>query len=155
MYPWIVFLHIVGVFGFLLSHGASVAVLFRLRKERDRQTIQALLELSSASMIGFYASIAVLLVAGIAAGFVGNWWRMLWLWLPLCLFLAISVSMYVMASRFFRRIRTAVATRPSGAPMASNEELDELLGSGRLPAVALIGYGGIVVILWLMVFKPF
>jgi uncharacterized membrane protein len=155
MYPWIVFLHIAGVFGFLLSHGAAVAVLFRLRKERDRQAIQTLLELSSASMLGFYASIAVLLVAGIAAGFVGNWWRMIWIWLSLGLFLAISVSMYVMASRYFRRIRTAAATRPSGAPMASNEELDELLRSGRLPAIALIGYVGIVVILWLMVFKPF
>jgi uncharacterized membrane protein len=155
MYPWIVFLHIVGVFGFLLSHGASVAVLFRLRKERDRQRIETLLELSGASMLGFYASIVVLLAAGIAAGFVGNWWRMSWIWLSLGLFLAISVAMYVMATRYFRRIRTAAATRPSGAPMASDEELDELLGSGRLPAIALVGYGGIVVILWLMIFKPF
>jgi uncharacterized membrane protein len=155
MYPWIVFLHIVGVFGFLLTHGASVSVLLRLRKERDRQRIQTLLEFSGASMFGFYASIAVLLAAGVAAGFVGNWWRMLWIWLSLGLFLAISALMYVMASRYFRRIRAAVALRPSGAPMASDEELDELLRAPRLPVIALIGYGGIVVILWLMIFKPF
>jgi hypothetical protein len=155
MYPWLVFLHIVGVFGFLLAHGASVAVLFRLRKERDRQRIRTLLELSGASMLGFYASIVLLLAAGVIAGFVGNWWRMLWIWISLGLFLAIMGAMYPLASRYFRRISTAVSMRPSGAPMASDEEIDELLRSSRPAVIAVVGYAGILVILWLMRFKPF
>jgi hypothetical protein len=73
MYPWVVFLHIAGVFGFLLSHGASVAVLFRIRRERDREKIRTLLEVSGASMVAFYAPIVVLLAAGVIAGFLGNW----------------------------------------------------------------------------------
>jgi uncharacterized membrane protein len=155
MYQWLVFLHIAGVFGFLMFHGVSVGVLVRLRRERDRERIRTLLELSGASMIGFYVSTVVLLAGGILAGFAGNWWGRLWIWVSLALFLAIAGLMYPLGSRTFRRIGQAVSMRPSGAPMASDEEIDELLRSRRLVVLAAIGYGGILVILWLMVFKPF
>jgi uncharacterized membrane protein len=155
MYPWFVFAHIAGALVFMLTHGVSAAVLLRLRRERDRARIATLLDLSSGSMVAFYASIVLLLSGGIAAGFAGNWWGSLWIWVSLALFLAIAIAMYPLGSRYFRRIRTAIGTRPSGAPMVSDEELDELLRSGRSAAVALVGFGGILVILWLMVFKPF
>jgi uncharacterized membrane protein len=155
MYPWVVFLHVAGVFGFLLAHGASVAVMFRLRTERKRDRILTLLELSSTSMTAFYASIVVLLTAGILAGFIGNWWRMLWIWVSLVLFIAIAAAMYPLATSYFRRIRRAVGSRPSGAPMASDEEMDELLTSTRPLIIASVGFGGLLVILWLMLFKPF
>ena len=155
MYQWLVFLHIAGAFGFLLFHGASVGVLLRLRHERNRERISVLLDLSAASMIGFYVSVVVLLGGGILAGFAGSWWGRLWIWVSLALFLAIAVAMYPLGSRTFRRIRQAVALRPSGAPMASDEEIDEILRSPRLVLLAAIGYGGLLVILWLMVFKPF
>jgi uncharacterized membrane protein len=155
VYPWVVFLHVAGVFGFLLAHGTSVTVMFRLRTERERERIGTLLELSSTSMTMFYASIVVLLGAGILAGFIGNWWRMLWIWVSLGLFIAIAGAMYPLASSYFRRVRRAVGSRPSGAPMASDEELDELLSSSRPLIIALVGFGGVLVILWLMLFKPF
>jgi len=155
MYQWLVFAHIAGALGFMLAHGVSVGVLFRLRRERDRTQIGTLLDLSSGSIVALYASIALLLAGGIGAGFMGNWWGKLWIWVSLGLFLAIAVSMYPLGSRYFRRVRSALAFRPSGAPMVSDEELDELLRSGRSTAVAAIGFGGILLILWLMVFKPF
>lgn len=34
MYPWLVLLHVLGVFGFLMAHGVSVGVAFALRQER-------------------------------------------------------------------------------------------------------------------------
>jgi uncharacterized membrane protein len=155
VYQWFVFAHIAGALGFMLAHGVSVAVLLRLRRERDRHRIAILLDLSSSSMIALYASILLLLLGGIAAGFSGNWWGAGWIWLSLGLFVAIAVSMYPLGSGYFRRIRGAVGMRPSGAPMVSDEELDELLRSGRATAVAAVGFGGVVVILWLMIFKPF
>ena len=40
MYSWIVFVHVLGVFGFLLAHGAAAVVAFRLRGEReDRKSV--------------------------------------------------------------------------------------------------------------------
>jgi len=155
VYPWLVFLHICGALGFMLAHGASVAVMFRLRRERDRERIRTLLSLSSASMTGFYGSIVVLLAGGVLAGFAGNWWGMMWIWLSLGLFVAILVMMYPLASAYYRKILRAVEMRPSGAPMVSDEELDEMLGSSRPLAIAVVGFGGILVILWLMIFKPF
>ncbi|MEX0790097.1 MAG: hypothetical protein WD178_04905 [Actinomycetota bacterium] len=73
MHQWWVYLHLAGVFGFLITHGVSVAVTFRLRTERDPAKVQALLGLSSASLPGFYPSLALLLVGGVLAGFSGRW----------------------------------------------------------------------------------
>lgn len=155
MYQWFVFLHIAGALGFMLAHGFSVAVLLRLRRERNRERIGTLLELSAASLTALYASIVVLLAGGVLAGFAGNSWNRLWIWASLALFLVIVGRIYPLGSRYFGRIRAVVGMRPSGAPIASDEEIDELLRSGRAGAVALIGFGGILLILWLMVFKPF
>ncbi len=49
VYQWLVFLHIAGVFGFLLTHGASAMVSFRLRADRDVNVIRALLTESGSS----------------------------------------------------------------------------------------------------------
>ena len=59
LYQWWVFIHIVGVLGFLLAHGVSVAVLFALRRERDPGRIRALLALSGQSANAFYWSFLV------------------------------------------------------------------------------------------------
>ena len=58
----------------MLAHGASVNMLFRLRRERDSQQIRALLDLSTSSLSFLYFSLLLLLAAGIVAGFMGNWW---------------------------------------------------------------------------------
>ena len=41
-----VFIHLVGVLGFLAAHGTSTAVALRLRRQRDREQVRALLDLS-------------------------------------------------------------------------------------------------------------
>ena len=46
LYPWIVFLHVVGVLLFFIAHGTSMAVGFRLKRERDPARVRALLELT-------------------------------------------------------------------------------------------------------------
>lgn len=155
MYRWWVFLHLVGVFGFLLTHGISVGVMFRVRKERDRERLKGLLALSSSSTIVLYVSLAVLLAGGIIAGFSGHWWGRRWIWAALILLIAIAGAMYPLGTKFHRRISDGLGTRPSGAPVASDEEIADLVSSGRPMLIAAIGFGGLLVILWLMVFKPF
>ncbi len=46
MYDAVKFLHVLGVFAFLMAHGASASMLFRLRRERDPEKIRTLLDLS-------------------------------------------------------------------------------------------------------------
>lgn len=46
MYDWIVFIHVLGAFAFVLAHGTSMFIAFRLRAVKDRTRIAELLELS-------------------------------------------------------------------------------------------------------------
>jgi hypothetical protein len=163
--PWFVLLHILGVFGFLIAHGASVAVAFRLRSERDPARIKALLELSNAYLNAMYGGLTVLLVFGILAGISGAWWTSgkLWIWAAVVLLVLIAVGMYVVALPFFNNVRHAVGlatyddVRKGLQPPepASASQLEALLASSAPMTTAVIGLGGLAIIAWLMVLKPF
>jgi len=162
MYPWLVFLHVIATFGFLLAHGASASVSFRLRSERNLDRLRALIELSAGSYGVMYASLGLLLLTGIIAAFMGNWWGRGWIWLSLGLLVAIMVAMTTLGSGYYGQVRKAAGlqfmegTRPH-PPLepASPEVIDALLARGRPMLIAVIGFGGIAVIAWLMMFKPF
>jgi formate hydrogenlyase subunit 3/multisubunit Na+/H+ antiporter MnhD subunit len=163
VYQFWVFVHLVGVFGFLLAHGVSAAVALSLRRERDPQKVRALLELSSWTLAAFYVSLVVLLAGGITAGFLGHWWGEGWIWAALGVLILMTGAMYGLASAYYRRIREAVGLPASGraprhveAPQPTRTvELEPLLRSSRPLLIVWVGIGGLLVILWLMVFKPF
>jgi uncharacterized membrane protein len=153
-YRWWVFLHLAGVFGFLLAHGASVSVLFRLRKERDREKIRQLIQFSGSTVRLFYVSTVVLLAGGIGAGVQGHWFGKKWIWEAIGVLVVVTILMLVVARPYYRRVTEATELRPSGVPRVSDEDLALRLSS-RLPTVvAVIGFGGLLAILWLMIFKP-
>jgi uncharacterized membrane protein len=154
-YQWWVFLHIVGVFGFLLAHGVSVGVAFRLRRERDPHRINALLELSGSSIVLFNVSSIVLLIAGVVAGFLGHWWGQGWIWTALGILLATSVAMSVLARPFYKRIRLVAEALASGSQAVTEEQFAAVLRSPRPLVIAGVGFAALLVILWLMMFKPF
>lgn len=160
MYQWVVFLHVLGAFIFMLGHGASFMVAFKLRGERDLERIKALLELSSYSLGVMYGGLTLLFVAGIVAGFMGNWWGKLWIWAALGLLIAIVIAMYALGSAYYNQVRKAAGMpyfegTKEQPPIAPNpEEALRILSSSRPQLLAGIGIGGIAVILWLMLFKP-
>jgi len=164
-HSWLVLTHILGVFGFLLAHGVSVGVGFRLRSERDPVRIRALLELSNAYLGAMYVALFVLLLGGILAGISGGWWTSgkLWIWAAVVLLVAIAVGMYVVALPYFNNLRHAVGVatyddaRKGLQPPepAAPAQLDALLQSSAPISTAVIGLGGILIIGWLMVMKPF
>lgn len=151
MYRWIVFFHVAAGFLFALAHGTSLMVAFQLRRERELLRLRALLDLSGASINLMYAALGILLVAGIAAGFVGKWWGRGWIWAALILLFLITGAMYARGTNYYRRVREATGPDQPASP----GELDRLLKSGRPFELAAIGYGGLLMILWLMMFKPF
>jgi len=153
-YNWWKFLHIAGVLGLVLAHGTSAAMAFRLRKERDRTRIQTLLQLSGSTIITFYVSFLILVVFGsIAATRIGAWSHR-WIQYSIGVLVVITVVMLGMARPYYRKVKEAIALRPSGEPRISDEELDARLRSGVPIWNILIGTGGLVAITWLMVFKP-
>ena len=161
LYPWVVLVHVAAAFAFALSHGVSAFASFRMRSERDPLKIRALLELSSMTLGTMYTAFVVLLVAGIAGGIMRGWFAMGWIWAALGVLLAVSVAMYALATRYYGTLRLAVGLEAYGAPKgtppgaASPEELARLLDTRRPEAIAVVGIVGLLVILWLMILKPF
>ena len=159
---WIVFLHVVGAFLFAAGHGVSMFVAFRVRSEPDRARLAALLDFSGIALGVAYLGLLVLLLAGIVAGIVLNSWSRTWIWVALALFVVIGIAMTPLGILYFNRLRLALGIRtrnlkptdPDPVP-ASDAELAAILRARNPELLLLIGGGGFVVILWLMMFKPF
>jgi hypothetical protein len=158
-----VFVHLLGVFGFLLAHGASAAVALRLRTEREPEHVRGLLDLSSGMMNVLYVSLLLLLAGGIGAAFDHRLWGRGWIWASLGLLVAVVLAMYVLASTYYGKVREAAGIQTyqqkrkgiPASPPASPEQLDALLSSARPLVVLAVGAVALGLILWLMVLKPF
>ncbi len=159
LYPWLVYLHIVGAFLFAFGHGTSAVVSFKVRGELDRARITALLDVSQLSQGVMYGGFVLLLAGGIAAGIVGQWFGQLWLWAAIAILVVITMTMYAISSPYYGRLRAALGQKdyqqkfgPVGP--VSDTELVAMLRSHRPDALAAIGGIGLALIIWLMVFKP-
>ncbi|MGZ8610773.1 MAG: hypothetical protein ACXWX0_00685 [Actinomycetota bacterium] len=153
-YRWWKLLHVLGVLGFVLFHGVSVLVAFRLRKERDRERIGELLRFSGSATQGMYVSLLVLITFGVIAGFSLDWWRYWWIWISLALLVGTIVEMWSVARPYYQGLKDAIQLRPSGVPRTSDEELDLLLRSRMALFNAVWGIAALVIITWLMIWKP-
>lgn len=129
--------------------------MMRLRTERDRARISALSALSGSTVIPMYISLAVILASGVIAGFQGRWWEQGWIWAALAILLVVAGLMYPLGRSYYRRVRPADLFDEFGEPEISDEELEMILGSGRPWLLAIMGFGSLLTILWLMMFKPF
>jgi hypothetical protein len=162
MYLVLVFLHILAVFAFLMAHGVSVAVAFALKRERKPERIQTLLNLSGGSIGVVHISLLIILVLGVVMGFMGKWWGHGWIWASLGLLIAMYVYMGLAGSGFYGKVRKAVGTEyMEGTKMhkpdvpAPQEEIDALLNKANPGLLAVVGYSAIILLTWLMKFKPF
>jgi len=163
VYRWWVFLHIAGGFGFFMAHGASAMAAIRLRQERDIQRVRALLDLSQASLGAMYVSLLLLLAGGIVAGFLGDWWDRGWIWTAIGVLLVLMGSMYGLASNYYNKVREAVGIQTyqqkkkgiEPGPPVGPDELAAILETPRPIVILAIGLVGLLVILWLMILKPF
>ena len=152
-YRVIVFLHVISIFGFLLSHGASVSIAFALKREHDTQKIRTLLRISTGSypLMGITLSASILF--GIIAGFQGHWWRSGWIWASIFLLIVILVLMYFWGSKIYGSARKAVEL--SSESPGSDKELLAILKKSNPVLLTVVGYGGYAIIAWLMMAKPF
>jgi hypothetical protein len=153
-YQWWKFVHVLGVFAFLLSHGVSVGVALRLRRERDPVRVLTLVQLSGSSIAAFYVSLLLLVGAGVALGFLGHWWSYIWVWTAIGVLVVTMLLMYAIATPYFRKIRVVAGAMAQGSQAVTGEQFDELLTSSRLFLVVVIGVVGLGLILWLMIMQP-
>jgi hypothetical protein len=162
LYNWIVYVHVASALGFVMAHGVSASVAFALRRERTPERVRALLELSANSYGVMYLSLLLLSVSGLLAGFVGQWWGQGWIWASLGVLIAIGAAMSVLGSRLYSGARKAAGLpyfesgkRHPPLEPAGAAEIEARLAQGNPLLLTAIGLGGLLVIVWLMMFKPF
>jgi uncharacterized membrane protein len=155
MYRWWVFAHVVGAFLFVGAHGASAFVSFRVRRERDPKTVSALLQLSLASVKLAYVGLLVLIVAGVVAGFQISAWSQGWIWTAIAVLVVTTGFMYAVGTTYYQKVRTVTEAIVNGSEAVTPEQYAEVLSSRRPHLLAAVGLVALLVILWLMLLKPF
>jgi len=142
MYQWLVLVHIASVMGLLLVHPVTVA--FHLKVERDNTRIRELLEVSEAASTLRWVFFGLTIATGVVLGFMGGFWGTAWIWAALVIFVLIAVVMNVYGGRTIDRI----------ADTKDDAEMERLLERFRPAILAVTGTGGLLAILYLMLFKP-
>jgi len=163
-YSWIVFIHVASTLGFVMAHGISAGALFALRRGGALERTRALLDLSAASFAAVYVSLLALLASGIVAGimgghFTGGRW---WLWISIALFVVLIGYMGAVRWSQMVNVRHAAGLQTQDdikkgmpAPEPSSEaDIVAAVASVRPWLVLFVGFGGLIVILALMMFKP-
>src|SRR3982751_1551465 len=108
MYRWLVFLHILSGFTFFMAHGVSALMAFRLKRESNPERMRAILDFSNFALPVMYWSLMLLVLAGIGAGIMGNWFSMGWIWAAIVLLVVLWIGMVTYAMKYYSPIRKAL-----------------------------------------------
>ncbi len=135
---------------------------FKLKRETHPDRMRTLLELSSFALPIMYGSLIVLVLAGIGAGIMGNWFAMGWVWAAIVLLAGLAMGMWLYATYFYAPVRQALGlpyrtindNQPPVAPASDTEILAAVAATSPI-LLAAISFTLIGIILWLMMFKPF
>ena len=160
--PWLVFLHVLSAFTFFFAHGTSVAMAFKIRSETNFDRIRAMLDLSAFTIRAVFLSFLAMGLTGLALPFILKLWNKGWIWISVVLMLIVTVQMGLMDEKRYKVLRRLVGLPymkgskeyPAEEP-ASQQEVQEFLK--ELKTTDLVVYGFVIpmIVLWLMMFKPF
>jgi hypothetical protein len=160
--PWLIYIHILGAITFFLAHGTSIAMTFQLRKETDLSRIRALLDLSMSTMVVMFVSFLVMGISGLIMPFILRIWNRGWIWTSIILMIVVFLYMVFMNDKRYKHLRRMVGLPymiggkkyPAEEP-ASEAEVLAHIRKLNVTELVLVGYGIPMIVLWLMVFKPF
>lgn len=162
MYRWIVYLHLISVFIFLLHHGLEIAVMFKLRKQQTDPaavftTLGLLDDFLPINALLFVRIIyATIIITGLTAGFMSVWWRQGWMWTALGLMIIIGIVMNRVGLRYYISATGAANNVLKNKDDASAMEKFNAAKNTKAPEILVAsGFLGGLIILWLMMFKPF
>jgi divalent metal cation (Fe/Co/Zn/Cd) transporter len=148
LYLWLKFLHLFGLGAFLLGHGVSAGASLMLRRPLADAMKGALLQVSMRANYVALPGLGVLLITGVLMGFLGSWWHWGWIWTAIAVLVAVMVVMSAQSVPYHSARDAVGANKPAA-------ELEGQLQRARPVALAIIGTLGLVVLIFLMVFKPF
>ena len=160
--PWLVFLHVLSAFTFFLAHGTSVAMAFKIRNETNFERIRAMLDLSVSTINAVFISFLAMGLTGLTLPFILKLWGRGWIWASIVLMVIVLVQMGLMNEKRYKTLRKLVGLPymqgnkeyPAEEP-ASLQEIREHMKKLRVEELVVVGYVIPMIVLWLMVFKPF
>ena len=121
-----------------------------------------MLDLSGSLWPAMMLSLLVILIAGIILGVMGKWWLGGWFWVSIGISVGVTVWMFVIGQGTYHPMRKAFGMPymhkgkelPPEDPV-SEEERSVWIEKTRPWQMLWIAFGGFVIVLWLMMFKPF
>ena len=160
--PWLVFLHTLFAITFFLAHGTSMAMAFKLRSETDFARIRALLDLSMSTVPVMFFSFLAMGLTGLIMPFIFKLWGKGWIWLSIVLMVAVFFQMVFMNEKRYKPLRRMVGLPymirgnkfPAETP-ASQTDVEAYIKKLKVTDMVIVGYVIPMIVLWLMVFKPF
>jgi small-conductance mechanosensitive channel len=153
LYSWFVVLHVLGLVVFLASHGVSMWVAFRLRVERDRTVIRAMLGLSALASRMAYLGLILLGIGGLAAAATANLLTTSWVVASYVVLVMVLLAMFAIAAPYYYGLRDAL----DGTDKVERLDDDALairLRTRRPEVLAVLGGGGLVILVLLMTLRP-
>ncbi|MBI1793708.1 MAG: hypothetical protein HYR70_05910 [Chloroflexi bacterium] len=159
MYNWLVFLHILFAFLFMLAHGVHAAAMLKFRTEPDPE--RSLTFFNIVPQPNLIRVLTILLgIPAFVAAFLAGWWQKGWVWVSVAVFLVISYVMFKYGAGYYSVIESAalrlIKARKTGTDLeAALKEFDKARNAPHPIIVSIVGIAGLAVILWLMRFKPF
>jgi len=159
---WLVFIHVLSAITFFLAHGASAAMIFKIRTETDFVRIRAMLDLSISTFKVGKNSFLGMAITGLIMPFLIHIWDKVWIWLSIILMLFVYFYMFWFDERAYKILRKLVGLpymqgmkEYPAEPPASTEEVAAHIKSINIVPLVVIGYGIPAFVLLLMIFKPF
>jgi hypothetical protein len=158
MYTWVVYLHVTVIFIFLMQHAAEIFVTFKLREQKEPEGVFAtyafMLDNNSRNLRITYS---LIIVTGMAAGFISTWWRQGWMWTALGVMIMIWIIMSRVGSNYLYAVDaiTDHALKNKDDTSAIDKFRSELKARREPELLTITSVIGGAIILWLMMFKPF
>jgi hypothetical protein len=153
MYQWLVFVHLIGFVLFLMMHGVSLWAAFTIRSDPRPETARLLLGLSQRANGVMYMGLLLLIAGGLGAAWNANQLTAGWIVASYVVLLAVIVAMYAIGSSLYTPLRRALEGQDGAVIEAA--EVGRRLDNRRPEALAVVGFGGLLILVWLMVLKPF
>lgn len=151
MYQGLVFVHIFGVVVMAVAHGVSIFAAFRVRRETDPGIVAAILGMSKSAVVVLYVGFLLMAIGGVGAAWQTGMLLAPWAVASYAVLTVIVGVMYAVGTPYYIRIRElASGEGDDGDPAA----LQAALATRRPEILAIVGTGGLLILLWLMVVRP-
>lgn len=158
MYPWVVYLHVLVIFIFLIQHAAEIWVSFKLREQEGPEGIYSTYAFMPANNIrNLRITYLLIILTGAAAGLITTWWRQGWMWIALGVMVAIWMVMKRVSSGYLTAVDGIAerALKNREDPSAIGAFKSEFKARREPEILMSTSVLGGLIILWLMMFKPF